>query len=111
MPEEDAGTLHKGNEVEVQLPALPGKKLEGRLSFVSPIVDPATRTVAVRMDVANPDALLKPDQLASMTFTGRKEEKLTVPNSAVVREENKDHVFIQVAPSDVPGEAATSGRA
>jgi cobalt-zinc-cadmium efflux system membrane fusion protein len=98
VPEEDAGMLHKGIEVEVQIPALPGKKLDGRLSFVSPIVDPATRTVAVRMDVANPDAMLKPDQLASMTFTGHTERKLTVPNTAVVREENKDNIFVEIGP-------------
>lgn len=98
VPEEDAGMLHKGIEVEVHIPALPGKKVDGHLSFVSPIVDPATRTVAVRMDVANPEAMLKPDQLASMTFIGHKERKLTVPNTAVVREENKDNIFVEIGP-------------
>jgi len=99
VPEEDAGPLHKGMEVEVQIPALPDHKISGRLSFVSPIVDPATRTVAVRMDVGNSNGLLKPDELASMTFLGHTDRKLTVPNTAVVREENKDHVFIQIAPN------------
>lgn len=98
VPEEDAGSLHTGIEVEVQIPALPSKKITGKLSFVSPIVDPATRTVAVRMDVTNSDGLLKPDELASVTFTGHTERKLTIPNTAVVREENKDHIFVQVDP-------------
>ena len=96
VPEEDAGALRKGLEVEVQIPALPGRKIAGRLSFVSPIVDPDTRTVAVRMDVGNPNGLLKPDELASMTFIGHTDRKLTVPNTAVVREENKDFVFVQI---------------
>ena len=43
----------KDMEVEVRIPALPKQTITGRLSFVSPIVDPATRTVEVRMDVAN----------------------------------------------------------
>jgi cobalt-zinc-cadmium efflux system membrane fusion protein len=98
VPEEDAGPLRKGIEVEVEIPALPGKKITGRLSFVSPIVDPATRTVAVRMDVGNPGGLLKPDELASMTFIGQSDSKLTVPNTAVIRDENKDYVFVQIAP-------------
>jgi cobalt-zinc-cadmium efflux system membrane fusion protein len=98
VPEEDAGQLQNGMEVEVRIPALPQQKLTGRLSFVSPIVDPVTRTVEVRMDVANPAGLLKPDQLASMTFTGRTDRKLTVPDAAVVREENKDYVFVRSAP-------------
>lgn len=98
VPEEDAGQLKKNMEVEVRIPALPQEKLTGRLSFVSPIVDPATRTVVVHMDVANHTGLLKPDELAAMTLTGHTGNKLTVPNEAVVRESNKDYVFIQTSP-------------
>jgi membrane fusion protein, heavy metal efflux system len=99
VPEEDAGHLQEGMQVEVRIPALPKQTIEGRLSFVSPIVDPATRTVEVHMDVANPKGLLKPDELASMTFTGQKERKLTVLTTAVVREENKDYVFVEIGPT------------
>jgi cobalt-zinc-cadmium efflux system membrane fusion protein len=98
-PEEDAGQLQEGMQVEVRIPALPTQEITGRLSFVSPIVDPATRTVEVHMDVPNPKGLLKPDELASMTFTGQKERKLTVPVTAVVREENKDYVFVEIGPT------------
>lgn len=98
VPEEDAGHLQKGMEVEVGIPALPLHRIVGQLSFVSPIVDPSTRTVAVRMDVPNPTGLLKPDELANMTFIGHADRKLTVPNAAVVREGNKDYVFVQAGP-------------
>ena len=98
VPEEEAGTLKKGLEVTVQIPALPQAKISGNLSYVAPIVDPLTRTVQVHIDVANADGRLKPDELASMTFGGHSERKLTVPNAAVVRESDKDHVFVQVAP-------------
>lgn len=95
VPEEEAGQLRKGMEVEVGVPALQRGAIRGRLSFVSPIVDPATRTVAVRMDIENRGGLLKPDELASMTFTGHTQRKLTVPNASVVRESNKDYVFVR----------------
>ena len=95
VPEEDAGQLEEGMQVEVRVPAVPDQLMEGRLSFVSPIVDPDTRTVEVHMDVPNPKGLLKPDELANMTFTGQKERKLTVPATAVVREANKDYVFVE----------------
>jgi cobalt-zinc-cadmium efflux system membrane fusion protein len=98
VPEEDAGRLKSGMQVEVRIPALPQEKINGRLTFVSPIVDPATRTVEVRMDIANPGGLLKPDELASMTLTGHTDRKLTVPNAAVVREDNQDYVFVQAGP-------------
>ena len=96
VPEVDAGALRPGLPVTVTLPALPRGKIDGKLTYVAPIVDPATRTVAVRMDMDNTDGRLKPDELASMTFAGQAERKLTVPNTAVVREENKDHVFVQI---------------
>jgi cobalt-zinc-cadmium efflux system membrane fusion protein len=98
VPEEDAGQLQKDMEVQVRIPALLQQKMTGRLAFVSPIVDPATRTVEVRMDVANTSGLLKPDELASMVLTGSADHKLTVPNAAVVREENQDYVFVQNGP-------------
>ncbi|MEA2262272.1 MAG: rane fusion protein heavy metal efflux system, partial [Acidobacteriaceae bacterium] len=98
VPEESAGHLQKGMQVEVRIPALPQSNITGRLSFVSPIVDPATRTVEVRMDVPNASGILKPDQLATVTLTGHTEQKLTVPDAAVVRENNKDYVFVQTTP-------------
>ncbi|MGI4854626.1 MAG: efflux RND transporter periplasmic adaptor subunit [Janthinobacterium lividum] len=98
VPEEEAGTLRRGLEVNVRVPALPQARISGKLSYVAPTVDPLTRTVQVRIDVPNRDGQLKPDELATMTFSGHGERKLTVPNTAVVREDNKDHVFVEMAP-------------
>lgn len=99
VPEEGTARLYKGMEVEVHISALPKEQILGRLSYVASIVDPATRTVEVRMDLSNPRGLYKPDELANMTFTGHVERKLTVPQTAVVREDNKDYVFVQRGPT------------
>ncbi len=99
VPEESAGKLHKGMHVVVSVPSLPDEKVEGELSYVSPVVDPATRTIPVRMDLPNPRGIFKPAMLASMTFIDRSERKTTIPSTAVVREDNKDHVFVQLAPA------------
>ncbi len=98
VPEESAGKLHKGMHVVVSVPSLPNEKVEGELSYVSPVVDPVTRTIAVRMDLPNPRGIFKPAMLASMTFIDRSERKTTIPSTAIVREDNKDHVFVQLAP-------------
>lgn len=98
VPEEEAGQLQKGLQVQVRIPALENRQISGRLSFVSPIVNPETRTVEVRMDLNNAHGELKPDELATMILTGATERKLTVPSTAVVRESNKDYVFLQAAP-------------
>ncbi|AFL89580.1 RND family efflux transporter, MFP subunit [Terriglobus roseus DSM 18391] len=97
VPEEEAAMLHKGLEVSVRIPARPEQSIRGALSYVAPTVDPATRTVEVRMDLANTQGLFKPDELASVTFNGHTERKLTIPQTAIVREENKDYIFVKTS--------------
>ena len=99
VPEEQARSLAVGKTVVASIPAQPGESITGKLSFVSPIVNPDTRTIQARMNLSNAKGLFKPDMLASMTFESNPELKLTIPSTAVVREENHDHVFVQVAPS------------
>jgi cobalt-zinc-cadmium efflux system membrane fusion protein len=97
VPEEQSGSLAIGKTVIATIPAIPGESITGNLSFVSPIVNPETRTVQARMNLPNPKGAFKPDMLASMTFEESPQKGLTVPSTAVVREENKDHVFVQIA--------------
>jgi cobalt-zinc-cadmium efflux system membrane fusion protein len=100
VPEEQAGSLAVGKTVIATIPALPHEMVTGKLSFVSPIVNPETRTVQARMDLPNAEGLFKPDMLASMTFESRPEKGLTVPSTAVVRENNRDHIFVQKSPQE-----------
>lgn len=100
IPEEQAGALAVGKTVTATIPALPDESISGHLSFVSPVVNPETRTVQARMNLPNTHGLFKPEMLASMTFESEPEDDLTVPTTAVVREENKDYVFIQQSPNE-----------
>jgi membrane fusion protein, heavy metal efflux system len=95
VPEQAAGSVAVGKAVEAEIPALPGVKLHGKLSFVSSTVNPETRTVRIRMDLANPQRRFKPAMLATMTVKDLPEMKRVLPLSAIVREENKDFVFVQ----------------
>ena len=96
VPEQLAGNLSRGYRVEAEVSALPGRAFEGVLSFVSATVNPETRTVRVRMDVPNPDRKLKPAMLATMVLRDQMEKKVVVPSTAVVREDDQEHLFIQV---------------
>lgn len=100
VPEEQSGSLTVGKTVIATIPALPGESVTGKLSFVSPIVNPETRTVQARMNLPNPSGAFKPDMLASMTFEDRPQNGLTVPTTAVVREDNRDHVFVQIGTNE-----------
>ncbi|MDO9065420.1 MAG: efflux RND transporter periplasmic adaptor subunit, partial [Sulfuricella sp.] len=96
VPEQQAALIKKGEAAQAEIPALNGKRIEGRLIFVADTVNPDRRTVTVRMDVGNPERMLKPEMLASMLIQGAPQRRLLVPASAVVREDNKDHVFVQL---------------
>ena len=50
------------------------------------------------MDLPNPKGSVKPEMLASMTFESKPEKGLIIPSTAVVREDNKDNVFVQKTP-------------
>ncbi len=98
VPELKGGSLSVGQPVRVRVPALPELSIEGRLTFVSATVNPATHTIQVRLDVKNEDRKLKPAMLATLEFTNHAEKKLVIPLSAVVREDNQEHVFVQKEP-------------
>jgi len=97
VPEEQAGSLYLGKAVIATIPGVGNEKVQGKLTFVSPVVNPQTRTVEARMNLENPQGIFKPEMLASMIFESRPQKGITVPSTAVVREENKDHVFVQTA--------------
>ena len=57
--ERDLGLVKTGRTVEISAEAFPGESFMGKVTFVSPQIDPATRTVKVRVDVENPQSRLK----------------------------------------------------
>jgi cobalt-zinc-cadmium efflux system membrane fusion protein len=99
VPEQSAGNLTVGKAVEAEIAALPGERVFGKLSFVSAIVNPETRTVLARMDLPNPDRRFKPSMLATMTLQDLAETQMVVPDTAVVRENNQEYVFLQIGPN------------
>lgn len=57
----DVGFVRAGQEVQFEAEALPGQTFTAQVSYIDPVLDPATRTVKVRLVVSNPDLRLKPD--------------------------------------------------
>ena len=95
VPEQNAGSVRVGEAVSVEVAALPEHKVAGRLTFVAPTVNPETRTVRARMELPNPEGGFKPKMLASMLIKGKPQRRLALPAQAVVREENRDYVFVR----------------
>lgn len=95
VPEKQSDLVQVGDVVKVAIPALQNRTIEGKLVFVSSTVNPETRTVTVRTEVANTDRSIRPAMLAVMMIQDRPTMHPVVPVDAVVRETNKDYVFIK----------------
>jgi Cu(I)/Ag(I) efflux system membrane fusion protein len=66
--EYDVAWVRFGQQVEVMLEAFPGETFSGSVTFIDPFVDDATRTIRVRVNLKNPDRLLKPQMFATATI-------------------------------------------
>lgn len=98
VPEQQADLVAAGQTVDIEVPALGNRKIAGELIYVGQVVNPATRTVLVRTSVDNADGRLKPAMLATMLIVSRPTEQLVIPDSAVVRAENEDLVYVEIEP-------------
>ena len=76
------------------LPYRPGRAWTGAVTNVAPTVDPATRTIKVRLEVDNTGSDLKPDMYADVVLRPQLGTGLIVPESAVVQTGNRSIVFV-----------------
>ncbi len=100
LPEQQVSWVHKGDDALVTIAALPGEELSGRLIYVADMINPNTRTVTVRMELANPQRIFKPHMLASLLIRKQGVKELILPDSAVIRVNDSDHVFVEKAPDE-----------
>jgi len=69
--------------------------LRAPLTYVAPMIDPATRRLTVRAQIANPDERLKPETYASFSLeTGNVRQALIVPEEAVIFEGDTARVWV-----------------
>src|SRR5450830_1019546 len=97
LPEQAARSVQPGQAVEIEVPALGAQRLQGKIVYVGDTVSPETRTVTIRTQVDNTRRDLKPQMLATMRIAAAPQQVLAVPAAAVVRENDRDHVFVRQA--------------
>jgi Cu(I)/Ag(I) efflux system membrane fusion protein len=94
--EQDIGMLKTGANAVVKINAYPDKVFQGRVSYVYPTLNAETRTVAVRVELANPGLLLKPAMFAQVELSAlTKKAMVTVPLSAVIDSGTRQIVLIE----------------
>lgn len=92
--EKDIRLVTVGDSGDVDVDAYPGEKFHGRIARVAPVLDPATRTATMEIEIANNDKRLKPGMYARVSLTvEERKNTLVAPKTAVIDFENKRGVW------------------
>ena len=95
VPEISAAQMRPGSPVEARTPAISGAVFKGRVSAILPEVNPATRTIKARIEIANPGGQLVPGMFATVNFTpAARKDVLLVPSEAVIQTGKRSVVVV-----------------
>ncbi|MGA2597586.1 MAG: efflux RND transporter periplasmic adaptor subunit [Bryobacteraceae bacterium] len=95
--ENNLSQVHLGDHAAVTLNAYPNRKIDGRISNISSLLDPTTRTAKVRIDLPNPGGLMKPNMFGTVLFVSQSDKtRMAVPESAILRLQDRDWVFVKL---------------
>lgn len=81
--EKDIPKVKIGEPIELRTNSFPDRIFSGKLNYVASLIDPDTRTLQVRAEVANPQDLLKPKMFGTMKIKVGQQKVLSIPISAV----------------------------
>ena len=104
--EADLAPIQVGNPITFTTTALPDRKFTSKITYIDPLINPNTRTAAVRTEINNVSGLLKPEMFvkgilkASARKTGK--TKLTVPKTAVMWTGKRSVVYVKVPNAEIP---------
>jgi Cu(I)/Ag(I) efflux system membrane fusion protein len=93
--ESDLPKVRVGQAATMNLTYWPGSEWKGRVAWIEPTVDPKSRTVKVRLDVANPKGELKPEMFANVVLETPARDVLTIPDDAVIESGLRAIVFVE----------------
>lgn len=94
--ERDLARIRVGTEAIIRVDTYPDRVFKGRVTYISDVIDPETRTAKVRCVVANNDGALKLDMFAKVSIpTTEKKEALSVPEAAIQQIDGRPVVFVR----------------
>jgi RND family efflux transporter MFP subunit len=97
LSEQDIGLVRSGAKARVTTTAYPNEAFEGRITYIYPTLKAETRSIPVRVEMANPGGKLKPAMFAQVELSvGGKTAVLTVPDSALIDSGTRRIVLVQV---------------
>jgi membrane fusion protein (multidrug efflux system) len=94
-PERELRQLSPGQPAQIAVDSLPGRQFEGKIARVSPVVDPATGTFKITVEVNDPTSQLKPGMFARVGVVyERRANALQIPRTAIVDNDGQATVFV-----------------
>jgi cobalt-zinc-cadmium efflux system membrane fusion protein len=110
--ERDAVNLQAGNIAHITMAALPGREFDGRVTQIGRQVDAGSRTVPVRLELANPDGVLRPGMSASarLEINAGSQTVLAVPAAALQRVGQEWLAFVPRTPQEFDMRPVGRGR-
>ena len=103
VPERNIGKLRVGNQTEVEVDAIPGKAFSGRVARIAPVLDAATRSALIEIDIPNPELILKAEMFARITLDlGSMREATLIPRDGLVYRGRQPGVYIVEGAGDRP---------
>ncbi|HYO75101.1 MAG TPA: efflux RND transporter periplasmic adaptor subunit [Thermoanaerobaculia bacterium] len=108
--EQQLPSVRVGDRVEIAAAAVPARTFEGRVSFIVPVLEGATRTARVRIELANPGLALKPDMYVNVRMIGAPAPAhVMVPASAVIDRGQSQFVWIETSAGTYEPRAVKTG--
>jgi membrane fusion protein, copper/silver efflux system len=107
--ESELALLAVGAPATITLPYLPGRSFTGRIAFIYPWLDGATRTGRVRIELHNPGLALKPEMYAEVLFKRTFGKRLAVPEEAILYAGDHRYVFLDLGGGRLRPQAVTPG--
>ncbi len=103
VPERNVGKLSVGNSAEVRVDAIPGQDFEGHVARIAPVLDAATRSAVIEIDIANPQTVLKAEMFARIALDlGTMREATLIPRDGLVYRGQQPGVYIIEGDSPQP---------
>ncbi len=101
VPERFLSQVQVGQEIEVGVAAWPDRAFRGRVFFVAPFVEPATRTVLVKAEIPNPDQMLKPGMFANLELKLQvRDDAVVIPEAGLMQIHDRNEASVLVVDED-----------
>ncbi|MEP7234062.1 MAG: efflux RND transporter periplasmic adaptor subunit [Ignavibacteriota bacterium] len=95
VSENDIRYIHEGIPLSIRASSYLGESFEGRVIFISPVENPQSRSVTVRLSLPNPKGRLRPEMFVSAEIHIPLVRSLAIPESAVTRTGKRDYVWVR----------------